>query len=165
MDLWRGFMEGQAGEAFSDVNAVLDDQRAFSKLARQVISDLGYGDQLGEDPDLEDEDDQSEAEPEEGSEDQSEPGGDDQDSSDDQETESQDSDSDQMDTQQAEVSYEIDNDAEMAEDMEAEDGEPPLSSAERGTQLHLLLELLASVPPGDRATRWPPYPIRSGSTR
>ena len=126
MELWKGFMEGQAGDSFSDANAVLEDQRAFSRLARQVISDLGYGDQLGDDPDLEDDEEQGEAEPEEGTEDQSDPGGDDQDSQEDQDSEAQDSQSEQMDASEAEVAYDQDDDAEMAEDIEAEDGEPPL---------------------------------------
>ena len=126
MELWKGFMEGQAGDSFSDANAVLEDQRAFSRLARQVISDLGYGDQLGDDPDLEDDEEQGEAEPEEGTEDQSDPGGDDQDNQEDQDSEAQDSQSEQMDASEAEVAYDQDDDAEMAEDIEAEDGEPPL---------------------------------------
>ena len=126
MDLWKGFLEGQAGDSFIDANEVLDDQKAFSKLARQVISDLGYGDQLGDDPDDQGEDDQAETEPEEGTEDQSDPGGEDQDSQEDQDTEAQDSQSEQMDASEAEVSYDQDDDAEMAEDIEAEDGEPPM---------------------------------------
>ena len=126
MDLWKGFLEGQAGDSFTDANEVLDDQKAFSKLARQVISDLGYGDQLGDDPDDQGEDDQAETEPEEGTEDQSDPGGEDQDSQEDQDTEAQDSQSEQMDASEAEVSYDQDDDAEMAEDIEAEDGEPPM---------------------------------------
>ena len=83
MDLWRGFLEGQAGESFEQVGDLLDDQRAFSKLARQVIADLGYGDQLGDDPDQSDEDQEDEAE--DGSDDQEDPdstGQDDQDEED-----------------------------------------------------------------------------------
>jgi len=55
MDLWRPFIEEQAGGTLDHVNDVLADQAAFARLARQVIKDLGYGDQLGEDPDMEDE--------------------------------------------------------------------------------------------------------------
>lgn len=50
MELWRGHLESQAGQALSSLDSVLDDQQAFARFARQVISDLGYGDQLGEDP-------------------------------------------------------------------------------------------------------------------
>ncbi len=58
MNLWRGFIEEQAGGTLEGVDAALADQADFARLARKVIADLGYGDQLGEDPDQEDEDDQ-----------------------------------------------------------------------------------------------------------
>src|SRR6056297_1528881 len=56
MELWQGFMEERAGETLENVGEELSDQAAFSRFARQVIRDLGYGDQLGEDPDAPDED-------------------------------------------------------------------------------------------------------------
>ena len=79
MELWRGFIEEQASETLGNLDHVLADQAAFARLARKVIADLGYGDQLGDDPDGDDrEDEASEAEddddaPDEaGSEDQDE---------------------------------------------------------------------------------------------
>ena len=51
MELWRGFIEQQAGVTLENVDEVLADQAAFARLARKVIADLGYGDQLGDDPD------------------------------------------------------------------------------------------------------------------
>ena len=125
MDLWRGFLEGQAGESLSNVNDVLNDQAAFSRLARQVIADLGYGDQLGDDPDAEDpqgDEDQDQDEAEDQPEDS---GGEDQDSAEDNESSEQDQSSEQMDSQEAQVSLDEDEDAEMVEDMDAEDGDPP----------------------------------------
>jgi cobaltochelatase CobT len=65
LELWRGFIEGEAGETFAGLDAALADQRAFARLARQVIDDLGYGDQLGDDPDAENEDEEDQAETEE----------------------------------------------------------------------------------------------------
>ncbi|MFK7743403.1 MAG: cobaltochelatase subunit CobT, partial [Roseobacter sp.] len=56
MELWRGFIEDQAGGTLEDLDSTLSDQAAFAKFARQMISDLGYGDQLGDDPDQIDED-------------------------------------------------------------------------------------------------------------
>ena len=50
MDLWRGFIEKQASGSLKNIGHVLNDQAAFARLTRQVISDLGYGDQLGDDP-------------------------------------------------------------------------------------------------------------------
>jgi cobaltochelatase CobT len=62
-DLWRPFVEEQAGPTLEGVADSLADQAAFARLARKVIADLGYGDQLGEDPDAgEDEQDTGEEE-------------------------------------------------------------------------------------------------------
>ncbi len=69
LDLWRGFIEEQAGETLEDMGGLLDDQAAFARFARQVITDLGYGDQLGDDPDDLDGDEDPEA-AEDASEDQ-----------------------------------------------------------------------------------------------
>jgi cobaltochelatase CobT len=56
-------VEQQAGATLDGVGAVLADQAAFARLARKVIADLGYGDQLGEDPDAgEDEQDEGQDE-------------------------------------------------------------------------------------------------------
>lgn len=56
MELWQPFLEEQAGGTLEHVNEALGDQAAFARLARQIIRDLGYGDQLGDDPDEEGED-------------------------------------------------------------------------------------------------------------
>ena len=65
MELWRPFIEEQAGGTLERLDDVLADQTAFARLAREVIRDLGYGDQLGDDPDMEDESEGDEAEQEE----------------------------------------------------------------------------------------------------
>ncbi len=64
LGLWRDFIREHAGETLQGLSEILDDQQAFARFTRQVIEDLGYGDQLGDDPDLEDEDRQDEAEAE-----------------------------------------------------------------------------------------------------
>ena len=126
MELWRGLLEAQAGESLGRVGDTLDDQRAFSKLSRQVIRDLGYGDQLGEDPDQDDQQEEGADEPEEeGSEDQSDPGGDESQSPDETDNSEQDRDAENLEQQSAQVSLEEDDEAELAEDVDAEDGEPP----------------------------------------
>ncbi|MCA0205648.1 MAG: cobaltochelatase subunit CobT [Proteobacteria bacterium] len=50
-DMWRPFFEEQASGTLEGLDDALADQASFAKLARQVIKDLGYGDQLGDDPD------------------------------------------------------------------------------------------------------------------
>ncbi|MGB3147093.1 MAG: cobaltochelatase subunit CobT, partial [Paracoccaceae bacterium] len=56
MELWRPFIEQEAAGSLDHIHDVLADQAAFARLARQIIRDLGYGDQLGDDPDQEAED-------------------------------------------------------------------------------------------------------------
>ena len=50
-DLWRPFVEEQAGGNLDHAATALSDQAAFARIARQMIADLGYADQLGDDPD------------------------------------------------------------------------------------------------------------------
>ena len=123
MRLWREFIEGQAGEPLEDIGAKLDDQVAFSKLARQIISDLGYGDQLGDDPDSE-EDEGQDAEPEEeedGQEDGSEP-----DAQEDDEASPERSQEEEQDSGQAQVHADDTEEMEPGEESEAPEGEAPL---------------------------------------
>ena len=42
MRLWREFIENQAAAPLDDLAGSLEDQVAFSKMARRIISDLGY---------------------------------------------------------------------------------------------------------------------------
>ena len=126
MDLWRGFIEDQAGGTLENIDAILDDQSAFARFARQVISDLGYGDQLGDDPDQIDEDQEDEAE--EGSDEEQDPdstGQDDQDQED-EDASPESSQEDQQDASQAQVSMDDMADQELGEEAEMPDGEAPL---------------------------------------
>ncbi|WP_373353568.1 cobaltochelatase subunit CobT [Pseudoroseicyclus sp. CXY001] len=74
LDLWRGHLEESFGDRLSEIDTLLDDQQAFARFARDMISALGYGDQLGDDPDAEDdlseENAEDEPETEEGEDDQ-----------------------------------------------------------------------------------------------
>ena len=126
LDLWREHIEGQGFDTLRNLDDVLGDQTAFAKLARQLINDLGYGDQLGEDPD--DMEDETE---EENQQDEEQPQQDDQnedkeDTSDDQDENPQDSDAEQTEAAQAELSAEDVEDMEDAEEQDMPDGENPL---------------------------------------
>ncbi len=62
MELWQGHINDTAGGTLEGLADVLADQTEFARFARQIIDDLGYGDQLGDDPDAADDDeDQAEA--------------------------------------------------------------------------------------------------------
>jgi len=123
MDLWRGFIEEQAAGTLSNLDHVLEDQSAFARLARKVIADLGYGDQLGDDPDKSDEDGQTE-ETDQDEEDPDSQGDDDGDSeeADAKPEQSQ----DEQDAAQAQVSMDDLADTEMGEEAELPEGEAPL---------------------------------------
>jgi cobaltochelatase CobT len=127
MNLWRGFIEDHCGGTLDNLSDALNDQQAFAKLARQLITDLGYGDQLGDDPDqLDDEDDDDASE--DGSDDQDQPdsGGDDEADTEEAEASPEQSQDSQQDAKQAQVSMDDQSDAEMGEEAEMPEGEAPM---------------------------------------
>ncbi|MFN4160056.1 MAG: cobaltochelatase subunit CobT [Gemmobacter sp.] len=122
MDLWRGVIEGQASGTLEGMGEVLADQAGFARLARQVISDLGYGDQLGDDPDQMDDD----AAGDEAEENQDQPDSEGQEEEDSEAEAEPDQTQDQQ-QDAAEASLSQDDLAEMEEGEEAEmpEGEAP----------------------------------------
>ena len=56
LELWKEFIESKVGVPTSEMESVLDDQSEFAKFARRVIGELGYADQLGDNPDSDSED-------------------------------------------------------------------------------------------------------------
>ncbi|WP_236626243.1 cobaltochelatase subunit CobT [Actibacterium mucosum] len=125
MELWRGFIENNCGETLENLDEVLADQAAFSRFSRQMISDLGYGDQLGDDPDFEDEDQDESAEAED--EDQ-EPDstGDDQDDDDNADASPEQQQEQTQDAAEAQVTMDDMADDELSEETELPEGEAPL---------------------------------------
>jgi cobaltochelatase CobT len=121
MELWRGQIDKLAGKALDNIDHVLDDQAAFARLARQVISDIGYSDQLGEDPDRPDEDELGdEAEEDQNQPDQGE------EEAESEEAEAQQSQEEQQDQSQAEVTMDDQADMEQGDEAELPEGEAPL---------------------------------------
>lgn len=49
VDVWRADIEREAGKALDTLEAVAGDQRAFALRFRDVLNDLGIGDELGPD--------------------------------------------------------------------------------------------------------------------
>lgn len=121
-DLWRPFVEQQAGASLENVSHTLADQAAFARLARKVISDLGYGDQLGDDPDepqdeaedsedqSEDQDDEASSQPDEGEDSEASP----------ERTQER-----QQDERQAQVSMDDQAEEEMADEADLPENETP----------------------------------------
>lgn len=125
MELWRGHIETEAASTLEQIDDLLSDQTAFAKLARQVIEDLGYGDQLGDDPDQPD-DDQDENEQDAEDEEQPESTGDDDDQNDDAEASPEQAQEEQQDAAQAEVSMDDLADEELSDETELPEGDAPL---------------------------------------
>jgi cobaltochelatase CobT len=102
----------------------LADQAAFARFARQIIEDLGYGDQLGDDPDAaDDEDDEAEGGDEEDSPDQQ---GSDENQDDESEASPEQSQDQTQDASEAQVSMDDLSEMEMGEEAELPEGEAPL---------------------------------------
>jgi len=126
MNLWRGYIEEKAGGTLEKLDEILSDQAEFAKFTRQVIKDLGYGDQLGDDPDELDEEQEDQAE--ENAEEQPDPdstGQDDQEEQDPDATPEQ-SQEEQQDQSQAQVSMDEMAEDEMGDEAEMPEGEAPL---------------------------------------
>ena len=100
----------------------LNNQKEFSKLTRQVIEDLGFGDQLGEDPDENENDHQEDSEQEEQEENQESDGNESQDNQEDWEQDSDDTGDHENDPSQAQISTDDIDDQEMSEDTDMPDG-------------------------------------------
>jgi len=126
MNLWRDFMQAEAGATLENINGVLADQAAFSRIARQIIKDLGYGDQLGEDPDQQDQDPDEDSDQDAEAEDQPENEGSDEQDDSEEADQNPDDEQSQSEESQAQVSMEDMDDMDMSDDAELADGEPPL---------------------------------------
>jgi cobaltochelatase CobT len=127
VNLRREFFNEQAQSTMAELADTLSDQSAFARLARQVIDDLGFGDQLGDDPDTEDGDRDEEAETDDQDDDQPDnQGSDDQDQSEDWEQDPDDTSGDETDPSQAQISMEdMDND-DLSDDTDMPDGDLPM---------------------------------------
>jgi cobaltochelatase CobT len=123
MDLWREHMESHAGGSLQGIDGALDDQTAFARLARRVIQDLGYGDQLGEDPDSSDQDEEEDGD--DASDQPEEAGGDAEDQSEQEET-SEEAPADQRPEQQdMQAALDAADDSETSDELDVEEGEAP----------------------------------------
>ena len=107
----------QAGGTLETLQESLGDQRSFAKFARQIISELGYADQLGDDPDtLDDEQDDEAEEGQDDDQDEPDSTGEDDSEGDDAEGSPEQSQEDSQDASQAQVSMDDQADTEMGEE-------------------------------------------------
>ncbi|MEC7205833.1 MAG: cobaltochelatase subunit CobT, partial [Pseudomonadota bacterium] len=103
----------------------LDNQERFAKFSRQIITDLGYGDQLGDEPEAEDDENQEQQDENEEQADDPESSGTDENNDETLDAEDQQSQDEQQDSAQAQMSSEDSSDEDF-DDQELPDGEAPL---------------------------------------
>ena len=125
MDLWKDFILDQAGTTLEILTENLDNQEEFAKFARQIITDLGYGDQLGDDPESPDDDNEDSQDEDSEQSDDPESSGTDENNEDNLDAEDQQSQEEQQDSAQAQMSSDESADEDF-EDQELPDGEAPL---------------------------------------
>ncbi|MDQ2095443.1 cobaltochelatase subunit CobT [Rhodalgimonas zhirmunskyi] len=126
MELRQGFIEEQAGETLEGLQEKLADQSDFARFARQVIRDLGYGDQLGEDPDASDDESEEDQDDQNQDQEQDEEDGDEQSQEDSGEADPEQSQDEQQDATEAQVSMDEMAEDEMSDEAEMPEGEAPL---------------------------------------
>ena len=54
LNMWEDFILNESKSNFSKILSSIDNQEEFAKISRNIIKDLGYGDQLGEEPEYDD---------------------------------------------------------------------------------------------------------------
>ncbi len=74
VDLWRPWIEEKATEELDALENQIEDQTAFARLARELISALDMGDELGDDPDESDSDTEEDSDPDADQSDEQEEG-------------------------------------------------------------------------------------------
>ncbi|MBB3355022.1 cobaltochelatase subunit CobT [Rhizobium sp. L9] len=62
LDLWRGFIEDKAGAELGNLSGAINDQQAFAKVVRNMLSAMEMAEEYGDDDSEADNDDQSEQE-------------------------------------------------------------------------------------------------------
>jgi cobaltochelatase CobT len=56
VEIWRGEIEGKAGDTIARLSQSLDDQATFAQITRDLIADMDLADELGNEPDTSEDD-------------------------------------------------------------------------------------------------------------
>ena len=126
LNLWRDFLEDQAGKTIGNISEQLEDQSQFAKFVRQVITDLGYGDQLGKDPDNMDDEDDEQFQDETDEDENPESTGEEENQEEDSEANPEQSQEEQQDAGQASVSLDDETSDDISEETELPEGDSPV---------------------------------------
>ncbi|MEN8709186.1 MAG: cobaltochelatase subunit CobT [Paracoccaceae bacterium] len=125
LNLWKEDLESKSSDSLRALIDTIDDPTRFAKLTRDVITDMGYGDQLGEDPDSEDDTPEDDGQDDAQEDDSPESAGEDSDGEDDQDSSAEQTQEQQQDQQQAQVQ----SDASDEQDDEYQEMDAPQSDA------------------------------------
>ena len=115
LNLWKDFILDQAETTIENLTENLDNQETFAKFSRQIITDLGYGDQLGDEPEAEDDENQEQQDENEEQADDPESSGTDENNDETLDAEDQQSQDEQQDSAQAQMSSEDSSDEDFDE--------------------------------------------------
>ena len=126
LNLWRDFLEDQAGKTIGNISEQLEDQSQFAKFVRQVITDLGYGDQLGKDPDNMNDEDDEQFQDETDEDENPEGTGEEENQEEESEANPEQSQEEQQDAGQASVSLDDETSDDMSEETELPEGDSPV---------------------------------------
>lgn len=125
LDLWQPKLDIEAENTLALFKDNLEDQANFSRITRQLIQDLGYGEQLGQDPDFDDNQNDKTAENQE-QEDVTPDKNIGDEGDDDSQGQASDESSQQQDGQQTQASMAEDEELDETLEMDAPEGQTPI---------------------------------------
>ena len=125
LNLWKDFILDQAETTIENLTENLDNQERFAKFSRQIITDLGYGDQLGDEPEAEDDENQEQQDENEEQADDPESSGTDENNDETLDAEDQQSQDEQQDPTAAQISLDDSADDEIDDDADMPEGDAP----------------------------------------
>ena len=125
VDLWRPWIEERASTRLSNLGSAIHDQTAFARLSRDIIAALDMADELGDDPDEQDESESDDEQEPDGGERQESPEGEEQESEQSAAEELQDADgeTDASDTESQQT--DMDDSPDDSDGEEQDDGDEP----------------------------------------
>jgi cobaltochelatase CobT len=125
VDLWRPWIEEKAASRLSNLGAAIHDQAAFARLSRDIIAALDMADELGDDPDEQDESESDQEQDPDGGERQESPDGEEQESEQSAAEELQDAEGDTDASETESQQTDMDDSPDDSEGDEQDDGDEP----------------------------------------
>ena len=125
VDLWRPWIEEKVSTRLSSLGQAIHDQTAFARLSRDIIAALDMADELGDDPDAQDEQESEDESEPDGGERQESPEGEEQESEQSAAEELQDAEGDTDASETESQQTDMDDTPDDSEGEEQDDGDEP----------------------------------------